>query len=385
MKIALVAPPFIPVPPHRYGGTELFIAHLACGLVALGHEVIVYANGESVLPCEVRSLYPKGEWPIAADIVGSLKDLNHTSWACADAAGTVDVVHLNNSPGLAFSRLLGEPIVYTIHHAREPALSEFYANFPQVTFVTISEYQRTLETMPRMVAIHHGLDLERYPLVECKQPYLSFLGRIAPVKAPHLAIEVARKAGIPLKIAGEIQPMYRDYWESVVRPQVDGRFIEFVGEADHAAKVELLGNSTAMLFPIQWNEPFGLVMIEAMACGTPVLAFPKGSVPEIVCNGVSGWICDDVDEMAARAREAELPAAACRQYAAEHFSVDTMVRRYEAIYQAAIATRDEARLLAAHPVELRHKRSERIAVAGARAAVRAVRQAPAVAQAADRG
>lgn len=340
MRIALVAPPFIPVPPRRYGGTELFIAHLAVGLLRLGHEVIVYANGESRLPCEVRSLYPKSEWPIRSDVGGSLKDLNHTAWACADAAGSADVIHLNNAPGLAFSRLLAEPIVYTIHHAKEQALSDFYASYPEITYVTISRFQCTLETMPKMVPIHHGLDLDRYPVVERKQPYLSFLGRIAPVKAPHLAIEAAKKAGIPLKIAGEVQPMYRDYWETIVKPRVDGRFIEFVGEADHATKVELLGNSQAMLFPIQWNEPFGLVMIEAMACGTPVLALPGGSVPEIVRDGVSGWICRDVDEMAVRARDRQISPASCRQYVAHNFSLDLMVRRYEAVYETAIAERE---------------------------------------------
>jgi glycosyltransferase involved in cell wall biosynthesis len=362
MRIAIVAPPFIPVPPHRYGGTELFIAHLASGLADLGHQVIVYANGESVLPCEVRWLYPKSEWPLKSDMANSLKDLNHTSWACADAAGTVDVVHLNNSPGLAFSRLLREPIVYTLHHAREPALSDFYAAFPDVTYITISEFQRRLERMSRMVAIHHGLELRRYPVVERKQPYLSFLGRIAPVKGPHLAIEVARKAGIPLKIAGEIQPMYRDYWEALVKPAVDGRFIEYVGEADHSAKVDLLGNSVAMLFPIQWNEPFGLVMIEAMACGTPVLAFPSGSVPEIVHDGVSGWRCRDLDEMAARARAPRVSPASCRAHVADHFSVETMVRRYEAVYRAAVASREEPRRVSARSGEHAQTLAERTAL-----------------------
>jgi glycosyltransferase involved in cell wall biosynthesis len=194
-----------------------------------------------------------------------------------------------------------------------------------------------------MLPIHHGLDLDRYPLVERKQPYLSFLGRIAPVKAPHLAIEVARRAGIPLKIAGEVQPLYRDYWEAMVKPEVDGDFIEFVGEADHATKVELLGNSQAMLFPIQWNEPFGLVMIEAMACGTPVVALPGGSVPEVVSDGVSGWVCRDVEEMATRARDLRITAASCRQHVAENFSLDLMVRRYEAVYKVAIAERQALR------------------------------------------
>ncbi len=343
MRIALVAPPFIPVPPRRYGGTELFIAHLAAGLSRLGHEVIVYANGESSVGCEVRSLYAKGEWPITSTVSGNLKDLNHTAWACQDAAGSVDVIHLNNAPGLAFSRFLAEPIIYTLHHPHESGLSDFYAMYPDVTYVTISEFQRSVETMPRMVSIHHGLDLDRYPIIERKQPYLSFLGRIAPSKGPHLAIEAAQKAGIPLKLAGEIQPIYREYWETQVRPLVDGRFIEFIGEADHETKVTLLGNSLAMLFPIQWNEPFGLVMIEAMACGTPVLALPGGSVPEVVRDGVSGWLCRDIDDMAARARSLQIGAASCRRYVQEHFSIDAMVRRYERVYEGAIAHRQELR------------------------------------------
>ncbi|MGE5362312.1 MAG: glycosyltransferase family 4 protein, partial [Bacteroidales bacterium] len=314
MRIALVAPPFIPVPPHRYGGTELFIAHLAIGLIRLGHDVVVYANGESSLPCEVRSLYPTSQWPIEFDLDSTLKDLNHTSWACRDAAGHFDVVHLNNAPGLAFSRLLPEPVVYTVHHAKEQGLSDFYESFPDVTFVTISDFQRTLEAMPRMRSVHHGVDISRYPYVERKQDYLSFLGRIAPMKGAHLAIEVAKKTGIPLKIAGEIQPMYRDYWERDVKPRIDGRFIEYVGEADHALKVELLGHSRALLFPIQWNEPFGLVMIEAMACGTPVVALPGGSVAEVVSDGVSGWMCRDTDEMCRRVRGLRIEPATCRAY-----------------------------------------------------------------------
>ncbi len=349
MRIALVAPPFIPVPPQRYGGTELFIAHLALGLQRLGHEVIVYANGESRIDCEVRWLYARGDWPITSDVSSNLKDLNHTAWACQDAAGTADVIHLNNASGLAFSRLLAEPMIYTVHHPHERGLSDFYASYPDVTYVTISQFQRSLETMPRMVSILHGLDINRYPMVERKQRYLSFLGRIAPSKGPHLAIQAARKAGIPLKLAGEVQPMYRKYWDTEVRPWVDGRSIEFIGEADHATKVDLLSNSLAMLFPIQWNEPFGLVMIESMACGTPVLALPGGSVPEIVANGVSGWICRDVDDMAARAAHLDITAAACRKYVTENFPVDLMVRRYESVYQTACAQRRELRRASPRP------------------------------------
>lgn len=336
MKVALVAPPFIAVPPPRYGGTELFIAELAKGLHERGHKVIVYANGESSLPCEVRSIYPHSEWPPKAEWDGQLKDLNHTSWAVRDAAREADVVHINSAAGLFYSRFVGIPFVYTIHHAEEPQLVELYKQLPEIHYVTISHFQRLHAPMPRVTTIHHGIDVNRYAFIEEKKPYLSFLGRISPHKAPHLAIEVARKAGIPLKIAGEIQPVYHDYWETEVKPRIDGKFIEYVGEADHKMKQELLGNSMAMLFPIQWNEPFGLVMIEAMACGTPVLALPGGSVPEVVKNGVSGWICRDTSEMAGRARALDIPPRSCRQHVVENFSPDLMVERHERLY-AAIA------------------------------------------------
>ncbi len=339
MKIALIAPPFIEVPPRRYGGTELFIAQLAAGLCRLGHEVVVYANGESSLTCEVRWLYKRSEWPITTEVAANLKDLNHTAWACNDASASADIIHLNNAPGLICARFVARPFVYTIHHTKEQALSQFYQNYPDVMYVAISRFQQKYEPMPKITTIHHGLDLSRYHLNERKQPYLSFLGRMTPTKAPHLAIEVARKAGIPLKLAGEVQPMFSDYWEAEVKPRIDGTFIEYVGEADLATKNELLGNSLAFLFPIQWNEPFGLVMLEAMACGTQVLALPGGSVAEVVRDGVSGWICRDVDEMAARARRPPIAPRLCREHVERHFSEDAMAKRYEAVYARELEQR----------------------------------------------
>ena len=205
-------------------------------------------------------------------------------------------------------------------------------------YVTISEFQRQREAMPRMHTIHHGIDLDAYPLQSGKQEYLSFLGRIAPIKGTHLAIEVAKKSGMPLKIAGEVQPIFQDYFDTQIKPHIDGKFIEYVGEADLAAKNELLGHSMAMLFPIQWDEPFGLVMIEAMACGTPVLAFPGGAVGEVVRDNISGLLCQSVDEMARRVRD--LPGtfspANVRQYCQQYFSVERMVADYVALYQRII-------------------------------------------------
>lgn len=344
MRIALIAPPFIPVPPRIYGGTELFIAYLAEGLKKHEMEVVVYSNGQSTVAVEKRWLYEKPQWPIEGELYANLKDINHTAWAVRDACADCDIIHLNNLPGLVHSRFIATPFVYTMHHPHDPGLSAFYNFYPGVHYVTISEFQKRHESMPHIRAIHHGIDLSLYKLYERKQEYLSFIGRIAPIKGTHLAIEAAKKAGIPLKIAGEVQPIFRDYFDAQVKPHIDGKFIEYIGEADLEAKNDLLGNSMAMLFPIQWDEPFGLVMIEAMACGTPVLALPGGSVEEIVCDGVSGWVCADVEQMAQRARTArtDFVPGNVRAYAARHFSIDRMVKEYVQHYREILEARPAA-------------------------------------------
>ena len=350
MRIALVASPFISVPPARYGGTELFIAQLAEGLQKLGFDVVVYANGESHLSTEVRWLYERNQWPIEGELYANLKDMNHSGWAIRDAWEDSDIIHLNNIPGLPYSRFEGPQFVYTIHHPHNQTLSDFYEFYPQVHFVSISQFQREREKMPRIRTIHHGVEMSRYPLQEKKGDYLAFLGRIAPLKGTHIAIEVAQKAGIPLKIAGEIQPMYREYFDTQIKPKLDGKNIEYIGEADLAAKNELLGDARAMLFPIQWDEPFGLVMIEAMAKGTPVIAFPGGAVQEVVSEGVSGHICQSVDEMVQSVTQLEgrFDPVAIQRYAAENFSVERMVEEYAELYRQ-LALRDRSSSMSSLP------------------------------------
>jgi glycosyltransferase involved in cell wall biosynthesis len=343
MRIALVAPPFIPVPPIEYGGTELFIANLATRLKHRGVDVVVYTNGASTIEVEKRWLYSDPEWPLRGDIYDNLKDIAHTSWAVKDAASdSCDVIHLNNAPGLANSRFVKVPFVYTVHHPHTNDLSEFYGLFPDVHYVTISDFQRRKENFVRVRTIHHGVDATACKVIAEKKDYLAFLGRIAPIKGTHIAIEVAKKAGIPLKIAGEIQPVYQEYFDTQIKPHIDGKFIEFIGEVDLAAKNELLSNARALLFPIQWNEPFGLVMIEAMACGTPVLAFPGGSVSEIVRDGVSGWICKTADEMTQKAQTIGIAPSVVRKYLEENFSLDVMADRYLQLYQEIVAEAEPA-------------------------------------------
>jgi glycosyltransferase involved in cell wall biosynthesis len=337
MRVALVAPPFLPVPPVKYGGTELFVAQLAEGLKDSGVEVVVYTNGESTVATEKRWLYPHGQWPVQGDLSEQLKDYNHASWAVHDAQDC-DVLHLHNIAGLLSARFFTGKAAYTMHHPHEDAYSEVFEFFPQVEYVSISDHQRRIEHMPHMRTIHHGIDLGLYQLQTGKRDYLCFLGRLAPIKGTHIAIEVAKKSGIPLKIAGEVQPIFQDYFDEQVKPHLDGKFIEYVGEADLESKNELLGNSLAMLFPIQWDEPFGLVMIEAMACGTPVLALPYGSVPEVVRDGVSGYVCRTPQEMALRA--CNLPGnfkpLSVRQYCQQYFSMERMVADYLALYQELV-------------------------------------------------
>jgi glycosyltransferase involved in cell wall biosynthesis len=332
MKIALIAPPFLSVPPQKYGGTELFVAELARGLRRRDIDVTVYTIGESTIEAPTRWLYPSSQWPVNGELECTLKALNHSSWAVGEAAGEVDILHVNSAPALSFSRFVDIPMVLTVHHTYDSAYAEFYESVPQVEYVTISNAQRSALRMPRMRTIHHGIDPSLYTPGTEKRQYLSFLGRIAPPKGTHLAIEVARKSGIPLKIAGEIQPTYKSYWESMVKPHVDGKFIEYVGEVSLPEKSELLGNSVAMLFPIQWEEPFGLVLIEAMACGTPVLATPGGSVGEVVKEGLSGHVRSGVDDLAKCAVNLDLDPESIRAYMEEFFSVERMTRDYINLY-----------------------------------------------------
>ena len=345
MRIALIGPPFIEIPPRRYGGTELFIGNLARELCRRGEDVVVYGNGDSSLPCPVRWRYPHGDWPCASSVRAQLKNAVHTAWAVRDALDFADVIHLNDIVGLPFTMFTEVPTVLTIHHPHEPELSEQYMRYPETLYVAIARWLRRSEPMPRVEVVHHGIPVSDYTWSDEKDDYVAFLGRMAPCKGPHLAIEAARRAGIRLKLAGEIQPYFNDYWEQRVRPLVDGDQVEYVGEADFAVKNALLSKARAVLFPIQWEEPFGLVMVEAMACGTPILAFAGGAVEEVVVNGVNGWICRDVDEMARRIASPGVAASSCRTFVEGHFSVAKMTERYVDVYRCALGhVRPAARL-----------------------------------------
>lgn len=348
MRIGLIAPPFIEVPPLRYGGTELFIGNLACELHARGHEVTVYANGDSRLPCAVKWRYERAEWPLEDTAAPHLKNADHTSWAVHDAAGSVDILHINDVVAVPFTRFLSMPVVLTIHHPHDAELSRQYERYPDIHYVTIAQWLARRERMPLTTVVHHGIPVERYTFGADKEDYVAFLGRMAPCKGPHLAIEAARLAGVRLKMAGEVQPLFRDYWEQQVRPWIDGDQVQYIGEADWDIKNDLLSRARALLMPIQWEEPFGLVMIESLACGTPVLAFPGGAVGEIVRDEVNGWICRDVADMAAHITSIDVRPDTCRQFVSSRFSIARMTDDYVRIYDRAAAGAGAA----ARPAEL---------------------------------
>jgi glycosyltransferase involved in cell wall biosynthesis len=333
MRVGLVASPFITVPPARYGGTELFVANLAEALVRTGVDVSIYTNGESSVNADVRWRYPNQDWPLASANSGLMKELDHASWAIEMASEECDIIHINSTMAVPFSRFTSKPVVCTLHHPCEQPLTDIYERYDSISYVAISRHQASVHPSVPSTVIHHGLDLARYQFSEEKLPYLCFLGRICPIKGTHYAIDIAKRAGSRLKIAGEVQPIFQDYFDEMIRPHIDGRQIQFLGEADHAMKNDLLKHATALLFPIEWEEPFGLVMIEAMACGTPVIAFRGGAVEEVVMDGISGYVCRNADEAVAALACNSFSPRIVRAYVERHFSSDVMARRYRELYR----------------------------------------------------
>lgn len=336
VRIALISTPFVPVPPPSYGGTELIVAHLARELIGRGHEVVLYATGDSHVPdADIRSLYPEAIWP-----PDPWRELDHAAFAIRDIQDErFDVVHAHIAPVLAFAPLVPAPIVYTLHHARDENLHRYYGHnsHANVRFVAISERQRKLFA-PEVPAdvIHHGLEVSSYQ-VGPAGGYAAFLGRFAVEKGPAPALDAAQRAGVPLRLAGK--PHWKDmaYFEAEVEPRLARCDVLWLGEVAHEAKCKLLGGACATLFPIDWEEPFGLVMIESMLCGAPVLAFARGSAPELIDEGVTGWLCRDAEDMAERLRalcRGDIPfdRERCRARAVERFSIARMADRYLEVY-----------------------------------------------------
>ncbi len=337
MRVALISTPFVAVPPRMYGGTELVVAELAEGLVARGHDVELFATGDSRTTAELRALYAQAQWPPQM-----LTDLNHVSWAMQQVAdrGPFDVVHAHSAVALACARLVpGVPLVYTLHHERDEQLSGFYRFCGDAHYVAISDDQRRREIeLGDVTVIHHGLDPDKYQFShEAAGDYVCFVGRLARVKGPHTAVRAAVAAGVPIRVAGNVHPPDEAWASAVLRPMLGGPNVRELGPIGLDEKAPLLRDARALLAPIEWNEPFGLILIEAMLSGCPVVAFARGSVPELIEEGVTGFVARSPEHIAELIRPGgpvdRFDRARCRRRAVERFSRDRMVDEHVALYE----------------------------------------------------
>jgi glycosyltransferase involved in cell wall biosynthesis len=349
MHIAQIAPLTESVPPRLYGGTERIVSFLTEELVAMGHQVTLFASGDSRTDAR---LVPG--WPQALRFDPNLRDAIAPHMLMMEQvtsqAAEFDVLHchLDYWP---FSLLTRQPTPFltTLHGRLDlPELTAVYDLFPKVPLVSISDAQRT--PLPRanfVDTVYHGLPETLLRPVPGPRDYLAFLGRICPDKGPDRAIRIARAAGIKLKIAAKVDRVDREYFETVVRPLIDGDTVEMIGEIDDTAKSGFLSGAQALLMPIEWPEPFGLAMIEAMACGTPVIAYNYGSVPEIVDHGVSGFVVRDEAEAVAAVRDVgALASAAIRHRFEQRFTARRMAEDYLALYRhMAVRARPSLRVV----------------------------------------
>jgi len=339
MRIAVLAPCWFPVPPLGYGGIEWVVSLLADGLVDGGHDVTLFASGDSHTKAKLAYVHATApsEW-----IGRSFWELRH-ALHCFERADEFDVINDHSGPpAAALGGVVDTPVVHTVHGPLdgEPGLlyDQVAAVAPDTALVSLSMNQRKPRPNLNWIAnCPNALDLSVYPFRPYRGDYLLFLGRMSPDKGAHRAVAVAMEAGLPLKLAGKMrEPKEREYFAEFVEPHL-GNGIEWLGEVSHGQKVELLQHARATLFPIEWEEPFGLVMIESMACGTPVIATSRGAVPEVIEHGRSGIVVDDYRISAAALEQADrLDPRELRSYVEERFSPRRMVRDYVKAFELAV-------------------------------------------------
>jgi glycosyltransferase involved in cell wall biosynthesis len=342
MRIAQVAPLYESVPPHGYGGTERVVSYLTEELVRQGHDVTLFASGDSVTGARLVAPCRKS-LRLDSNCIDPLAHHVLLLETVLQQAHRFDLVHFHiDYLHFPVSRRNGWANLTTLHGRLDiPELAPLYREYREMPLVSISDAQRRPVAWANWLGtVHHGLPLDLHNFRETPGTYLAFLGRISREKRVDRAIEIARRTGMTLKIAAKIDRADRDYYEKEIRHLFEDPCVEFVGEVGGSAKDEFLGQAKALLFPIDWPEPFGLVMIEALACGTPVIAWPCGSVPEVIEPGVTGFLVNSVEE-AVRAVE-NLPSLSrrrCRERFEERFSVERMTRDYVALYEKLLASR----------------------------------------------
>jgi glycosyltransferase involved in cell wall biosynthesis len=341
MRIGLIAPPWTPVPPPLYGGIELVVDELARGFAHAGHDLVLFTTGDSTCPVERRWRLPTAE---GQRIGAAVPELRH-ALAAYRALDDCDIIHDHTLAGplLAANQNVGARVVTTVHGPLGEDLVDLYrAMVPRTSIVAISHAQREpAPELPVAAVIHHGIDPDNFPVGDGAGdgdgPYCLFLGRMAPDKGAHRAIAAARQAGMRLLMAAKMREAGEvRYFTEEVEPLL-GPDAVYLGEVPHERKLELLGQAAALLFPIRWNEPFGLVMLEAMACGTPVLAYREGAAPEVVEPGRTGYLCDDEADMTrALGRLASLDRADCRAAVEGYFSTSRMVDDHLKLFEALL-------------------------------------------------
>ena len=351
LRIAQLAPLYESVPPKLYGGTERIVAYLAEELVRRGHEVTLYAAGDStakvpLTPGSAQSLRLKG-----LDHLGPIFHLPMLSDVYENAT-RFDVIHSHvDCLSFALARHVQVPTVSTMHGRLDISeMLPIYRSYSDMPLVSISNDQRRpLTEMNWVQTVYHGLPRNHLNFSPGSGNYLAFLGRICPEKHPDLAIEVARRSGVPLKIAAKIDRVDREYFSTVIKPMLSAPGIEFIGEINETEKQQFLGDALALLFPVDWPEPFGLVMIEALACGTPVIARPCGSVPEILRQGVTGFIASSLDELvSAVGHIGVISRQKCRDEFETRFTSEVMATNYERVYYQLVGADCQIHYAAAH-------------------------------------
>lgn len=341
MRIAQIAPLWERVPPPAYGGIELVVALLTDELVRRGHEVTLFASGDSLSLAKLVSVHPR-----ALRLDPTVKDCAiYDSLQLAtvyERAEEFDIIHSHLGHGtLSYANLVNTPTVHTLHGIFTPDNEKMFKFAKKQPYINISQSQKEPRLGLNYVAtVYNGIDVSSYEFHAQPEdpPYLAFLGRFSPEKGPHLAIAVAKKAGWRLKMAGKVDVVDVEYFEQEIKPHIDGEQIQYLGEANHTQKNALMGGAVATLFPITWREPFGLVMVESMASGTPVIAMKLGSTEEVITHGETGFLCNNTEEfISALDQISDLDRYACRQYVEKHFSVQQMTDGYEAVYQQVLA------------------------------------------------
>ncbi len=343
MRIAILAPPYLPVPPPLYGGTEKIVSLLTEGLVARGHDVTLFASGDSTTTAKLASIYPTALGNSGLTKGNTDKPLAHYH-ECYARAGEFDLIHSHGQYlSLPEAAGLKTPVVFTWHGSFYPGETTeekraILRKYKHLNYISISDNQRGgLPELNYVATAYNALDIEEYPFSERRvltRDYLLWVGRMSPKKGALDAIQAAKKLGVRLEMAAAIDPIDHAYFEGMIKPHIDGKNVIYHGEIGHDALVELYGGALATLYPISWHEPFGLVMAESMACGTPVVAYNIGSVPEIVQNEKTGFIVDDINGMvSAIKRIGEIDRLACRKHVEVHFYKDRMVLDYELVYE----------------------------------------------------